>query len=49
MKAVDRADFSKGTPYYDAPHGIGYGVTISAPHMVNNTIVFSNCRTNHDQ
>lgn len=33
MKQVDRADFSHVHPYMDAPQGIGYGVTISAPHM----------------
>ena len=34
MKAIDRADFCKHNPYQDSPQGIGYGVTISAPHMV---------------
>jgi protein-L-isoaspartate(D-aspartate) O-methyltransferase len=34
MKQVDRGDFSHVHPYMDAPQGIGYGVTISAPHMV---------------
>lgn len=33
MKSVDRGDFCKSNPFYDAPQGIGYGVTISAPHM----------------
>jgi len=33
MKAVDRADYCKHSPYQDSPQGIGYGVTISAPHM----------------
>lgn len=33
MKAIDRADFCKHNPYQDSPQGIGYGVTISAPHM----------------
>lgn len=33
MLAVDRADYSERNPYMDAPQGIGYGVTISAPHM----------------
>merc|ERR1712037_292777 len=33
MKAVDRADYCKNSPYQDSPQGIGYGVTISAPHM----------------
>ncbi|EFX04666.1 D-aspartate O-methyltransferase [Grosmannia clavigera kw1407] len=31
--AVDRADYAPRRPYDDAPQGIGYGVTISAPHM----------------
>ena len=34
MLAVDRKNYAKGIPYQDAPQGIGYGVTISAPHMV---------------
>ncbi|OQV14279.1 Protein-L-isoaspartate(D-aspartate) O-methyltransferase [Hypsibius exemplaris] len=33
MLRVDRANYCKTLPYYDAPQGIGYGVTISAPHM----------------
>ncbi|XP_028131463.1 protein-L-isoaspartate(D-aspartate) O-methyltransferase [Diabrotica virgifera virgifera] len=33
MLAVDRGNYSKTSPYMDAPQGIGYGVTISAPHM----------------
>lgn len=33
MLAVDRGNYSKNNPYMDAPQGIGYGVTISAPHM----------------
>ncbi|XP_034244862.1 protein-L-isoaspartate(D-aspartate) O-methyltransferase [Thrips palmi] len=33
MLAVDRGKYSKSNPYMDAPQGIGYGVTISAPHM----------------
>lgn len=33
MKSVDRGEFSHVNPYMDAPQGIGYGVTISAPHM----------------
>jgi len=33
MKSVDRGDYSKNNPYNDSPQGIGYGVTISAPHM----------------
>ena len=36
MLAVDRGNYVKGNyPYVDAPQGIGYGVTISAPHMVS--------------
>ena len=34
MLLVDRKNYAKGIPYQDAPQGIGYGVTISAPHMV---------------
>lgn len=34
MQQVDRGKYSKMAPYMDAPQGIGYGVTISAPHMV---------------
>ncbi|XP_043269244.1 protein-L-isoaspartate(D-aspartate) O-methyltransferase [Venturia canescens] len=34
MCAVDRAKYTtSNNPYFDAPQGIGYGVTISAPHM----------------
>ncbi|KAE8746793.1 hypothetical protein FOCC_FOCC006541 [Frankliniella occidentalis] len=33
MLAVDRGRYAKTNPYMDAPQGIGYGVTISAPHM----------------
>lgn len=33
MLAVDRGNYSKNNPYMDSPQGIGYGVTISAPHM----------------
>ncbi|KAJ2898723.1 hypothetical protein GGI21_004292 [Coemansia aciculifera] len=33
MRAVDRAHFSRDDPYEDSPQGIGYGATISAPHM----------------
>ena len=35
MKSVNRAQFSRHNPYMDAPQGIGYAVTISAPHMVS--------------
>jgi len=34
MKAVDRGNYVSTAPYLDQPQGIGYGVTISAPHMV---------------
>ena len=40
MKTVDRANFCKHAPYMDAPQGIGYSVTISAPHMVGNKFSF---------
>ncbi|KAH7730042.1 L-isoaspartate [Aphelenchoides avenae] len=33
MKAVDRGDFTQHNPYEDCPQSIGYGATISAPHM----------------
>ncbi|XP_013778794.1 protein-L-isoaspartate(D-aspartate) O-methyltransferase-like isoform X2 [Limulus polyphemus] len=33
MLSVDRAHYSKSNPYMDSPQGIGYAVTISAPHM----------------
>ena len=35
MKQVDRKFYCPHSPYMDCPQGIGYGVTISAPHMVN--------------
>ncbi|OAA59784.1 protein-L-isoaspartate O-methyltransferase [Niveomyces insectorum RCEF 264] len=31
--SVDRAHYTDYSPYVDAPQSIGYGVTISAPHM----------------
>lgn len=34
MKAVDRGNYVSTSPYLDQPQSIGYGVTISAPHMV---------------
>lgn len=34
MLQVDRGKYSRVSPYMDAPQTIGYGVTISAPHMV---------------
>jgi protein-L-isoaspartate(D-aspartate) O-methyltransferase len=37
MRLVDRAaycrDAERGGAYLDCPQGIGYGATISAPHM----------------
>jgi len=33
MAKVDRAEFCQSDPYYDCPQPIGYGATISAPHM----------------
>jgi len=33
MLKVDRGFFSRHNAYDDSPQGIGYGVTISAPHM----------------
>jgi hypothetical protein len=35
MKKVDRGKYVSHNPYMDVPQGIGYGVTISAPHMVS--------------
>ena len=34
LRSVDRAHFIRQNPYTDSPQGIGYAVTISAPHMV---------------
>ena len=35
MSSVDRGKYTHPVnAYIDAPQGIGYGVTISAPHMV---------------
>lgn len=34
MSMVDRGHFINYSPYEDSPQSIGYGVTISAPHMV---------------
>ncbi|VDP94929.1 unnamed protein product [Echinostoma caproni] len=43
MMAVDRGYFAKSDAYEDRPLSIGYGATISAPHMVgiNNFRLFS--------
>ena len=40
MLMVDRGKYAKHNPYIDSPQGIGYGVTISAPHMVS--IIYKN-------
>lgn len=33
MNKVDRADFTSSCPYEDSPQYLGFGATISAPHM----------------
>ncbi|KAI9652136.1 MAG: hypothetical protein M1829_001841 [Trizodia sp. TS-e1964] len=33
MLAIDRADYAPTAPYEDAPQPLGFGATISAPHM----------------
>lgn len=33
MRKVDRGNYCDFAPYMDSPQSIGYGVTISAPHM----------------
>ena len=33
MRAVDRGNYCSRSPYMDSPQPIGFGVTISAPHM----------------
>jgi len=33
MQAVDRGNYVKNSPYEDRPQGIGFNITISAPHM----------------
>jgi len=33
MLGVDRANYAPNNPYVDSPQPIGYGATISAPHM----------------
>lgn len=42
MKAVDRGNYASSSPYSDEPQRIGYGVTISAPHMVLHKIKYFN-------
>lgn len=34
MRDVDRGDFAPGDKYEDSPQTLGFGATISAPHMV---------------
>jgi len=51
MRSIDRGFFCKNNPYMDAPQGIGYAVTISAPHMViayigDLCLLFETCTTN---
>jgi protein-L-isoaspartate(D-aspartate) O-methyltransferase len=33
FKSVDRGNYAPSNPYQDGPQGIGFQVTISAPHM----------------
>lgn len=33
MKAVNRGNYCSYSPFVDSPQSIGYGATISAPHM----------------
>lgn len=33
MRKVDRGNYCTNRPYQDSPQYIGYGITISAPHM----------------
>eukprot|EP01041_Mallomonas_annulata_P008166 gene8166-16785_t len=33
MKSVDRKNYARENPYADSPQPIGFGQTISAPHM----------------
>jgi protein-L-isoaspartate(D-aspartate) O-methyltransferase len=33
MEHVDRKYYAPSSPYYDSPQSIGFGATISAPHM----------------
>lgn len=41
MLRVDRGKYSKNNPYMDSPQGIGFGVTISAPHMVRHALLLN--------
>lgn len=38
LLTVDRGNFVDSSKYVDSPMSIGYGATISAPHMVKNQI-----------
>ena len=33
MQQVDRKNYAPSNPYMDSPQPLGYGATISAPHM----------------
>lgn len=33
MQRTDRKNYAPNNPYSDCPQSIGYGATISAPHM----------------
>lgn len=33
MESVDRKYYAPNNPYHDSPQPLGYGATISAPHM----------------
>lgn len=41
MQAVDRGSYIQSEhAYVDSAQGIGYGVTISAPHMVKEIFIY---------
>jgi len=44
MKKVDRGNYVSRNPYFDSPQSIGFGVTISAPHMVRTAHSLRECR-----
>lgn len=39
MMQVDRGNYCDDAPYTDGPAPIGFGATISAPHMVSHDIL----------